>query len=198
MYYLSFSGGKGISDVLGEMLNASNVNKYDSTLKFATDKWYEHYILPYPSFTSKLENVVYCNDRSIKNLGGWSPTGSQNANLQFNNSSIANNLNCSNATDRFSADSGNTIAHLKYPVGYLSAPEANLLNSARNTGTYYFLISPHQFTPYRAFNQVVGSTGAFTTQETNESEGVRPVISLKAGTTYTSGDGSMTEPYRLD
>ena len=133
-------------------------------------------------------------------MGGWSPTGKQNTNLQFNDYSITNNLNCSNATDRFSADSSNTIAHLKYPVGYLSATEANLLNkdAARNTGTYYFLISPSYFSSYRAFNKVVGSTGGFTEVEATGKQGVRPVISLKEGTTYSSGDGSMTEPYIIN
>ena len=200
MYYINLSDGKGINNALNEMLYADNVNTYDSTIKFAIDKWYEHYILPYPEFTSKLENAVFCSNRSILNLGGWSPTGSEENDLLFSSSNSNNNLNCSNLTDRFSADSSNTKAKLKYPVGLMTLQEMNLLNNdyARRTGEKYWLISPYHFQNYYSRTGAVLSYGYIGGEELYYGVGLRPAVSLAAGTKFTSGNGSMSEPYRLD
>ena len=199
MYYINLSDNRSVNSYLDEMLNNDNVNQYNSTIKLAIDKWYEHYILPYPEFTSKLENAVFCNDRSIKSLGGWDPGGSQTSYLQFKNYTLDNNLNCSNLTDRFSADNNNTKAHLTYPVGLMSASEMNLLNNneLRKTGTYR-LISPIYFHHLNAIGCSVRSTGAVSYINVNLNYGVRPSVSLKAGVKFTSGNGSMSEPYRVD
>ena len=204
VYYVSLNGGIGPVEALTEMLSADNVNMKDSRIKFLVDKWYEHYISD--SDSNKLENAVFCNDRSIRNLGGWSPEGSIYVSLLFKNYNGTANLNCENETDRFSADPDNVKAKLKYPIGVISSPEVRLLNnnSLAQTGNRYWTISPYQFMYNNSADVfVVTSEGKLEDYHVNYTTVVgattiRPLISLKAGTIFTSGDGSMSEPYRVD
>ena len=70
-YYITLSDGKKVEDALSEMLtNSSNANS--STIKTAIDNWYQSNMT---SYTDKLEDTVFCNDRSISALGGWNPDG---------------------------------------------------------------------------------------------------------------------------
>ena len=209
MYYINLSNNRSVNSYLDEMLNDDNVNRYDSIIKVAIDKWYEHYILPYQEYTSKLENVVFCNDRSIKYLGGWSPTGGQTEYLKFKNAdTIDNNLDCVNETDRFSADQNNVKAHLIYPIGLMSATEMSLLNAEYLMNTYadYYLGSPNMCRTssctitYVYYNNALAKSSfsqAAISHPVNK-DGLRPSVSLIPGIKFSSGDGSMSNPYRVD
>lgn len=49
------------------------------------------------------------------------------------------------------------------------------------------------------YNRVVGSNGKINTiSSTGSANGVRPVISLKSDVIYSSGDGSMANPYVIN
>ena len=85
-------------------------------------------------------------------------------------------------------------------MGLLTYPEAYLLdnNNIRKTGQTYWIGSPYTF----SYNYVSGhwsnSTGSLNIRNISTTGGVRPAISLKPGTVYTSGNGSKNSPYIVE
>ena len=177
------------------MLYANDLNKNDSTIKNYIDKWY---IDNLKAYENKLEDTVFCNDRRILNLNGWEPNGGDTTNfLYFKNYDTSNkSLVCANETDRFSMS--NPKAKLSYPIGLLSMPELSL---AGYGGSHYFnngqdvwLVSPVNFDYFDAYVWVAFS-GGLTSYKLYNSRGVRPSVSLKPNTYFSSGDGSFTNPF---
>ena len=197
-YYITLTGGKSVNDALNEMLYADDVNKNDSTIKAYIDSWYESNIKD--KYDNKLEDTVFCNDRSMSNesSNGWNPDGgSISTDLQFKNFYMSNpSLVCTNDTDRFSMS--NPKAKLSYPIGLLSVPELSLAgygsNHYFNNGQYVWLASPNQFYYDNASVGAVGSSGR-NRSNVYISLGVRPSVSLKPKTYFSSGDGSFTNPF---
>ena len=194
-YYITLTNGKSVNDALFEMLYANDLNKNDSTIKNYIDKWY---IDNLKAYENKLEDTVFCNDRRILNLNGWEPNGGDTTNfLYFKNYDTSNkSLVCANETDRFSMS--NPKAKLSYPIGLLSMPELSL---AGYGGSHYFnngqdvwLVSPVNFDYFDAYVWVAFS-GGLTSYKLYNSRGVRPSVSLKPNTYFSSGDGSFTNPF---
>ena len=197
--YITLIGGKSVIDALNEMLYADDVNKDDSTIKKYIDSWYESNIKD--KYDNKLEDTVFCNDRSILKLNGWDPNGGDTTqDLQFKNYDTSNqSLACINETDSFSMS--NPKARLEHPIGLLSAPELRLasygISYYFNNGQSVWLASPDYFNSYSAHVWLANSAG-FTDDLVNYSKGVRPSVSIKPGTSYSSGDGSYTSPFVID
>ena len=199
-YYITLTGGKSVSDALNEMLYANDVNKNDSTIKTYIDIWYESNLA---SYEDKLEDTVFCNDRSMSNesSNGWNPNGgSTSTNLQFKNYSTSNqSLVCANETDRFSVN--NLKAQLNHPIGLLSVPELSLASYGSshyfNNGQYGLLASPRYFSYYSAGVWGV-DTSDWLSSSVHYSGGVRPSVSIKPGTSFSSGDGSYTSPFVIE
>ena len=199
-YYIKLSNGKSVDDALNEMLYADDVNKTDSTIKAYIDTWYKGNMT---SYTDKLEDTVFCNDRTMYNqsANGWNPNGgSTSTYLNFKNDSTNYSLACANETDRFSVN--NSKAKLTYPVGLLSAPEVRLAYRNASSSTYYlktgniyWLASPSYFDYVDAYGRVVNATGYISNYNASLAGGARPSVSLKPGTEYVSGDGSFTKPF---
>mgnify|MGYP000596366441 CR=1 FL=1 len=199
-YYITLTNGKSVDDALNEMLYADDVNKTDSTIKAYIDSWYKGNMT---SYTDKLEDTVFCNDRTMYNqsANGWNPNGgSTTTPLEFKNYSTNYNLACTNETDRFSMS--NSKAKLTYPVGLLSAPEVWLAYRNASYSTYYlktgksyWLASPNNFADYIAIGKNVYITGSIDDNNVINAFGTRPAVSLKPGTVYASGDGSYTNPF---
>ena len=199
-WYITLTNGQTVEDALKDMLSADNVNQTNSTIKTAIDNWYASNMT---SYTSKLEDTIFCNDRSISDLGGWEPDGgSVTTSLVFKNYSSNGDLNCTNTTDKFSVS--NAKAKLTYPVGLLTSPEIYLLNNENliKTGNNYWTISAsYLFNNYingGFHNCYVKSSGSLDKSRVTSSFGLRPAISLKPGTVYTSGDGSKNNPYIVE
>ena len=194
-YYINITNGKSVEDAKNEMLYNNDVNQINSTIKTGVDAWYKHYLLE--DYDDFIEDTIFCNDRSIRALNGWNPDGgSITALLQFKEYNVTSDLSCTNTTDKFSVSNNN--AKLTYKVGLMSSPEANLLNnsSARKTGQWYWLASPYFFnTGSGAFGRYVDTNGGIGYYYVNYTNGVRPAISLKPGTEYSSGTGTMDDPY---
>ncbi len=200
LYYIDIPNGKSIENVKNEMLYNDDVNTTNSIVKTAVEAWFKEYLLDYSDY---LEDTIFCDDRSQSNssTNGWNPNGGDlSINMNFNGSS---DLSCPNTNDRFSTI--NNKAKLEYKVGLMSYPEMNLLgdSSARNTGQYYFLISPHYFSQNLASNRFILSNGDMSPHIEDGgvilgSKGVRPAISLAPGTGYASGTGTMADPYIVD
>ena len=196
-YYITLTNGKSVNDALNEMLYADDVNKNDSTIKTYIDSWYESNIKD--KYDNKLEDTVFCNDRSMSNesSNGWNPIGgSTSTSLQFKNYNANQSLVCANETDRFSMS--NPKAKLKYPIGLLSLPELSLSGYGSshyyNNGQYVWLASPYSFISNNAYVRMADSDG-FAGNDVSDSWGVRPSVSIQPGTSFSSGDGSFTNPF---
>ena len=197
--YIDLNNGKGAEDAVNEMLYNQDVNTFDSTIKRAVDIWFEKYLLDYSGY---LENTIFCNDRSQSNFNenGWNPNGGNlHTYMLFDGS---DSLYCNNITDRFSTD--NNLAKLKYKVALISYYEMYLLNNhfaIKSGGGYwdgfdYWTMSPQEIASSLVFPHLIDQNGNFTSMiYSGGTAGLRPSISLKPGTVYSSGDGSMANPY---
>ena len=169
-------------------------------MKTAVEAWYERYMTNYSDY---IENdIIYCSNRSIKGLAGWDPNGTQYAltsQLTYNSST----LSCSNITDQFSLI--NPSAKLKYPVGLATRHELSIMgdNSVRKSASVYWTQSPRYFYGNNTAITPVFFVDTYGKIETGQNTlqgywGVRPVITIKPKTEYSSGDGSMESPYIVD
>lgn len=191
-YIILKDGDLKIEDVLNKMLK-NNTN--NSVIMNAINAWYERYLIDYSGY---LEDTIFCNDRSIKELNGWNPNGGvTNKYLYFKEYSETKDLYCTNEIDRFSVS--NEIAKLKYPVGLMTSPEMNLSNSdyVRKAGSAYWLASPY-YAYNTSYNRRIQNDGSLSFANTNGSYTLRPAISLAPGTEYSDGDGSRENPYVVE
>ena len=195
-YIILKNGVSTVSKAMEDMFTKNTTNSY---IKIGIDAWYKHFMLPYDNY---IEDTIFCNDRSIRNLGGWNDGGTTFAPLQFKERYDTSDLSCTNTTDKFSVS--NSAAQLTYKVGLMSSPEMNILNNnnVRKTGKQYWLASPSEFDMSASingsFNNYVMSDGRVSADELKHSFGVRPAISLIPGIEYSSGNGSMANPYIID
>ena len=178
------------SQLLSDMFEKNTTN---SVMKNGLESWYKRNLLSYDDY---IEDTIYCNNREISNLYGWNPNGGALATrLTYEDNEVNTDLYCTKVTDRFSVN--NPQAQLTYKIGLPTFSEVNLLNtdSARTSTDWYWLFSPNYMHWYTPFILVVDTNGSVSYVPSFEPGAVRPVISLKAGTKYLSGDGSMATPY---
>ena len=137
-YYITLTNGKNIDDALNEMFE----NTTDSAIKSLVDTWYANNLIAY---TNRIEDTIWCNDRSIASLGGFSPDGTisssdwETNDIIFNgiersiyatsNSTLKNqpSLACTNKNDRFTVK--NTFGNFKltYSIGLITSDEMVLV-----------------------------------------------------------------------
>ena len=192
-YYIDFTGGKSIQDVVNEMLYNDDVNKYNSSVKGIIDSWYKNNLINY---ANKIEDTVYCNNRNIEDYGGWDASSNNLKLLTFKNYVLNNNLSCSNLTDQFSTN--NNLAKLIYPIALVSNEELFNINedSLLMVNKAYFTMSPSYYY-YSGGSAVreIALTRSFDTSYVDKGLGVRPVISLSNINTIMSGTGSEDNPW---
>lgn len=168
--YTSSTSGKGYTYTAVKNKSTSyekaHENKYDSNIKKVVDSWFSGAFTN--EMTSKLEDTVYCNDRSTVSYGVNNGYGSSYTTLGYgNNNTIYGavsrsayrttnpnpSLACSNLNDRFTVSSGNGNGKLTYPVGLITLDEAVLAgfnthdsNSSDYRGTNYLYIARSYYT----------------------------------------------------
>ena len=189
------SNGIGISDAITEMLHADNVNHFNSSIKGIIDTWYAKYL---SSYTNKLEDIVYCNDRTILDIGAMNPNGGNTYNyswLNFKNFIQSTSLVCTNITDQFAVT--NNKAKLTYPVALITLEELGNItsDSLKATGTWYRSLTPDYYAGMAAFNYAIDYDGSVNYTPASESGGVRPVVSLGSNSSIVSGTGSEADPW---
>ena len=210
-YYITLTGGKKVEDALSEMLD---YNTNNSTIKNVIDNWYNTNMIGY---TNRLEDAVWCNDRSIETLNGWDPNGGNSTNNDLHFSAYnrvrtiySPNLTCSRDIDKFTTSSSNGNGSLTYPVGLLTVDEIMFAGGGFGTAndSYYLYTgnvmwfgSPHIFTEFDAgefaggANGCIGYTGV---SNTAWEIGVRPSVSLAPSTEISSGNGTANSPYIVE
>ena len=121
--------------------------------------------------------------------------------MVFKNTYLNKDLICTYVTDQFTTT--NSKAKLEYPVGLITSSEIDLLNNdnSRKTGYAYLLGSPQLFSYLITSSSrilTVNSVGTIKASGVHNTYGARPAVSLLAGTVFTSGDGSMNNPYVVE
>ena len=201
LYYIKLNGNETGPDALNKMVNNNDINVKNSHIKGAIDWWYEQNIKN-TEYESKLEDTIFCNDRTIDDLGGWSETGSLSG-LKFNGYNDKYYLKCPNKRDAFTvSDSNKGNSALTYPVGLLTAAEHSLIGNytARMTGFGNWASAPYYFGSNGAVEKLMGAGGYWTYGNTvRHTRGARPSISLKPGTEFKEGtDGTASNPYEVE
>ena len=216
-YYIILHDGKSVEDAMTEM----QTNTTDSRAKQVIDSWYATNML---GVTNKLEDTIWCNDRSVGvgNNNGWIANGgdlsvflfygaSQRSKTADDTSTVMDqpSLECVNKNDRFTVNNMKGNQALTYPVGLLTADEvvlsgglpvgaANSQDSYLYNESHYATMTPYGFTNY-FYVQIYGiSWSTFSHGNTYADIGFRPVISLKPGTPVVRGSGIVTDPYVIE
>ena len=204
--YITLTGGKSVEDAISEMfINSSNTT--NSAIKTVIDSWYSSNMTGY---TDKLEDTVWCNDKSIYNLNGWDPNGGDTTKvLQFwpftRINTYVPSMGC-NKNDAFTMNNVTTgNGKLTYPVGLLTADEIMVAGGTKETANSTFYLYTYSFywtgSPTGGSNQNGYVYGVdyegkiISTWAAAILGGVRPAVSLKPGTVFTLGDGTANSPY---
>ena len=175
----------------------------DSTIKKTIDTWYKTNMT---SYTSQLEDTVFCNDRSYTTSGSNLNFGAYNRLV----SKKTPTLKCQNARDKFTTETINGNGALKYPVGLITADEMAYAggvcdyNDVSNssfylyTGRNYWSLSPSYYITGYAHGFSLGSNdGGLHLNFVASSIGVRPSVSLKSGAAVT-GSGTVSSPFVVE
>ncbi|MBR1749219.1 MAG: hypothetical protein IJ743_05460 [Bacilli bacterium] len=199
MFYIELNENETGPQALAKMLSNDSSTAKNSLIKSAIDWWYEQNIKN-TEYESQLEDTIFCNDRTIDDVGAWSETGALES-LKFNAYNSKYYLKCPNKKDAFTVNnktSGN--GSLQYPIGLLTTAEHSLIgNYASNKiGQYYWTLSSSEFGGDANIMEI-GSSGDWQNAVwINNPEGVRPSISLKPGIEFKEGtDGSAANPYEV-
>ena len=204
---ISLTGGDGIEEALAKMQTNTN----DSNAKKIIDTWYENNI---NNYTNKLEDTIWCNDRSIVDLGGWNPNGGdltknfifatrQRSNYALNESSIKNqpSLICANRNDSFTVSSSNGNGALTYPVAMLTVDEMVFAGGVANIVSTFYLNNRSKYWSMSPFTSSFPNWFEIDNsliQFSDSSVGIRPSVSLKPGTLVASGTGTVLDPYVIE
>ena len=214
--YFTLSNGKSIYDAVDEMQE----NRYNSSAKKYVDQWYEENISN-TEYESEIEDTVYCNDRSIYQLGGLNPNGGETAGnvnstvIYSANNRALESFNpitiCPKINDSFTVSTKFGNGKLNYPIALINLDEMMLAGGKMNTNnTSYYLYTDKHFHVMTPFNfrrngvsQVISYVkypspfnGALSASSTgDDSIGLRPVISLKQESSILSGTGTGSDPY---
>ena len=205
--YVSYMYGS-----LGSIANARTNQTNSSTIKTAIDNWYKDYLnTNYGKYIST--TAVYCNDRST------SGSNSFGAKTRLDTTNKTPSYNCATIEDKFTVDKSTGNGKLTYPIALMTADEVvfaggkvftdaktwyyyNSANGISTGSEYWWLLSPYRWYDSSSLAQVFhmyGSAypGELTYQDANNTYGVRPVLSLKSCTKYSTGNGSPETPYEI-
>ena len=205
--YINLSGGKSIDDAINEM----HENVASSNAKLMVDKWYEENIHN-TSYESKIEDTVYCNDRSIDNLGGFKYNGGA---FDFDSTTTYKALDrydnmhkpsfACNTHDAFTVSNTKGNGKLDYPVGLISLDELSIIGGisgdvgSGQSGVNTWTMTPSSFAIGKVANVYFETNTKYTYgTEVNTTNGLRPVISLNSTSHIKSGTGSASTPYIIE
>ena len=220
----SIDGPKYVGYKYGEDTSLDTIrnNTTDSTIKTFIDSWYQTNLTNYTKYLST--SAVYCNDRSEGTGQTYNYASSPSSLFKFasfyrmdwdTKGAKANpSYNCTDIRDAFSVN--NTSAKLTYPVSLMTADEIAfaggvafktmntpyawfMSNSAGSKVSYnWWSLSPVEWDGYNRYVWYWDSDAAYLNESyVSTTRSVRPVISLKSCTLYSTGDGSATNPYTI-
>lgn len=179
IYYITLQDGEKVEDAIN---NITNNNSKDSYTKKIIDLWYNHYLNGYSNY---IEDSIYCNNREVENIGGFSKSGDLNKKLLFKEQE---SLKCQNINNSFSIN--NSKANLKYPVGLMNKAEFKLMGYTDYSYLYTLLMDPSGITNHT----YISSANVYKSTYLNAGE-IKPVITLEKDSVISGGTGSQEDPY---
>ena len=187
----AFNTTKNNARFVGYMYNTTlnidstdvSVNTTNSAIRDTLDTWYGNTMT---SYTEKLEDAVWCNDR--ESSSGTVFAGSEIRDLLGTPSpEIRESRICTRTIDRFTTTYDDGNAKLQYPVGLLTADEVVVAGNGANGGTTYltsgnpfWTMTPLQFASRSANNFVVYEDGVLDGGAVDDENGVRPSMLLNS------------------
>ncbi len=212
IYYLPVGG----YDDIEAMKAAMFANEHDSRIKTELEAWFEEenldgHIDGTRNYEDDLEDAVYCNDRSYGSgaLVGKDASGSAGYHTtysRYNSHNFATYipvLECPNARDAFTKDSANGNGKLKHKIGLITADELQLGGLVEGSAFVWSLYGGWTMTPgafqYNTAQIIKLNTYVGYAYDAASQQGLKPVVSLKTGTTYVAGgDGTKNNPYVIE
>ena len=201
-------------------LASNRTNTKNSTIKTTIDNWYASN-LEAKGYTKYLSRTaVYCNDRELAPGQTYSTSTSSRSNYAAYGRLKTNKTpkyDCAATEDKFTVDPSTGNGKLTYPIALMTADEVSFAGGLYNTNaptwyyynsangsstgsTYWWLLSPYHWNYGLAvvFN-VYGSSnpGFLDNYGVSNAFGVRPAVSLKSCTLYSTGNGSASDPYTI-
>ena len=193
----SYDSAKYVGYMYGSSFGDTS-NTTDSNIKTTIDNWYKTNMT---SYTSQLEDTVFCNDRSYTKSGSYSYFGAYNRLV----SNKRPTLKCQNTRDKFTVEANNGNGNLTYPVGLITADEMSYAGGVYNisnnsfylyTGSSFWALSPFRFSGSIAEEFFLYSNGRIVNEFTSGfNHDVRPVLALKQGTVLSGGSGTARDPF---
>ena len=198
---------------------STHTNTNDSTIKGVIDTWYHDNMT---SYTSQLEDAVWCNDRSIVtdlansnggNFSSYTTLGygtnktlyGPTSRVGYKVSNPTPTLKCAQNNDKFTVNASNGNGALTYPVGLITVDEIAYAGGLYGTGNSSFYLYTGQeywaLSPFRFYGSYAGgfglySDGSLTNTIVYSSSGVRPSVSLQPGIAMTGGgSGTSADPF---
>ena len=192
-------------------ISSARENTNNSTIKTTIDNWYISN-LEAKGYTKYLSTTaVYCNDRSISsdsiNFGAFTRLGTNKT----------PSYDCAATEDKFTVDTSTGNGKLTYPIALMTADEVVFAGGKDAAAWYYYnsvrgksstgsngwlLLSPYlwngEYDYASVFYVQASSYGRINEASvTTRYMGVRPVLSLKFCVKYSSGNGSVSDPYTI-
>jgi hypothetical protein len=190
---------------------ATHANTNSSTMKTYIDNWYNTNL---SKVQSKMGDSLFCNDRSMASAAKlWDDLDTAlgygdnitdygtDYRLLKNDAPV---LTCSNKNDRFTVND-TTVGNgdLTYPIGLITADEATYAGGNNHinenyylySGSSYLTISSSCYGCNMSTRFTVDADGTVNVSIPYYSFPIRPVINLKADVVYSSGDGTINNPY---
>ena len=228
LFGIQLDTGLNVTDSLNEMLYNSS-NSVSSHAKSYLDEFFKGEGQDYKraggeplvNHTTELDDVQWCNDRTIAGYHGWDIDAdnhlSDNKYLHFaafgrlvGDNGVPSSrpkLTCDGKNDAFTVDKANGNGNLDYPIGMLTADEAVLAGAIEGkvTNTYLKMVaSKNQFfmTPYYISDDhirmfALSTSGELSSSYASNTSAIRPAIALNSNALVIAGDGSTSKPYQI-
>ncbi len=193
----AFNSFRNDNMYVGYMYTSGQVhgNGTNSTIKELLDDWYSSNLSSYASKIATGGGASFCNDRTPSSGTGLGKTYTGYAAYNRLDTNKAPSLKCTDSGDRFATSIGLITAdEVAYAGGVFDQKNRyNYLYTAQS----YWTMSPYSFiSEGHAIAFIVSSEGRFSLVYMSGTLGVRPVINLKADTTFADGgNGTSSNPY---
>ena len=189
-------GTKGATTYANTHSNTTN-----STIKIKLDSWYDTNIVNTGN-EEYIADAIYCNDRSVSSGTGIGTTATTYA-AQTRSSNGKPTLKCTNNNDKFTKSTTIGNGKLTKMIGLITSDEVMYAGEKFETtnkeyylysGAWYWTMVPYRYTSNGAFVNPVSSSGHLSWSYVDDSNAVRPVVSLKFDA-ISGGSGTAASPF---
>lgn len=218
IFYITLTNGELTEDFLNKYV-VKSTNEKDSNIKLIIDDWYKNNFSQYEKY---LEDVVYCNDRRIYDLGGWDKDGNlytgsfeslpllmKGYERIYYGPNYGVDLSC-DLNDSFTVSEKNGNGKLTFPIATITADEIVLSGGVSKQGSgssisflqnvsNIWTMTPFDFLGYGYGASIfyLNSYNAVPHQTRVENYyGIAPVIALN-NDVFVEGNGNPDNPYKI-